>query len=46
MWAHSPIETTRQFEVAFKMIDADGNDFVDLKEFSKVGAVVKKDVCA
>ena len=30
------VETTRQFEIAFKMIDADGNDFVDLKEFSKV----------
>lgn len=29
-------ETTRQFEIAFKMIDSDGNDFVDLKEFSKV----------
>lgn len=33
---HLTVETTRQFEIAFKMIDADGNDFVDLKEFSKV----------
>lgn len=36
------VKTTRQFEIAFKMIDADGNDFVDLKEFSKVQEAVTK----
>ena len=29
-------ETRRQFEVAFKMIDADKNDTVDSKEFNEV----------
>jgi len=32
---HCP-ETTRQFEIAFKMIDVDGSDFIDLNEFSRV----------
>ncbi len=34
------LETRRQFEVAFKMIDADRSDSVDSKEFSKVGVSV------
>ena len=32
-------ETTRQFEIAFKMIDADLSDFLDLKEFSRVNGI-------
>jgi len=31
------LETRRQFEVAFQMIDADRSDFVDLEEFNEVG---------
>ncbi len=34
-------ETKRQFEIAFKMIDADGNDYLDLNEFSKVSLLTQ-----
>lgn len=30
------IKTRRQFEIAFKMYDVDGSDFIDLDEFSRV----------
>ena len=34
----SPVytESRRQFEVAFKMIDVDRSDYIDLQEFSRV----------
>ena len=35
-------ETTRQFEIAFKMIDEDKSDYIDLKEFSKVQEAVSR----
>ena len=36
------IETTRQFEIAFKMIDEDKSDYIDLSEFSKVQEAVTR----
>ena len=35
-------ETTRQFEIAFKMIDEDKSDYIDLKEFSQVQEAVSR----
>ena len=32
----SPSETRRQFEIAFKMYDVDGSDYIDQEEFSRV----------
>ena len=29
-------ETRRQFEIAFRMYDVDGSDFIDQEEFSRV----------